>query len=224
MKSLAVLILAVFTCVVGAQKGAEAELLWEVEKPNCEMLSAFLDLLTVRLQENRNSRGLVVIKGDEANMRDNVIYESMVLRYFDDKTDVRPRISVLRAKSNSKMTLQSWIVPASAKTPEISIANWSYAAAAGTKPYLFTWENIYDGICPDAEDLRLFADFLKANPSARGNIVVRDPSQRRIAQKQAKIIKELTKTFGISRKQLRIFKSFEPSTGMLPPVEYWFVP
>ena len=111
-----------------------------------------------------------------------------------------------------------------ADEPSVTASEWSYSIRAGSKPYMFTFENVYDEICPEIDGVRLFSEFLKANPQSKGNIIIRDTSSKRMRRKQEQVVSELTKKYRVPLRQLRIYLRIEPTTGMKPPVEYWFVP
>jgi hypothetical protein len=80
-------------------------------------------------------------------------------------------------------------------------------------------------ICPKIDNLEIFANFLRDNPTARGNIVARDKSRSRARRRAAGVMKELI-SHGISKKRLRTFTGFfqKPSNHDELIVEYWFLP
>jgi hypothetical protein len=49
-----------------------------------------------------------------------------------------------------------------------------YSLPSSIKPFMLGAEYAVGGVCPEVSDFRIFAKFLKDNPEARGNIVVRE--------------------------------------------------
>lgn len=79
-------------------------------------------------------------------------------------------------------------------------------------------------ICPAIDDFAIFSSFLRDNPTARGNIIVRDPSPSIARQKAGRVAMKLQLTHGINA------DGFEPSPRYLSGLRtttrlsYWFLP
>lgn len=130
-----------------------------------------------------------------------------------------------------KPIIEFWLVPAGAEPPSpTELPEDEEAESEGeikeesvdkTKPYIFSSE-YYDGVQCYGEsseiDLEGYAQILKENPKARGNIVIIVFSKAEFRKKEKEIARFLTKK-GIARKRLRTFhkKSFGG-------VEIWFLP
>jgi len=132
-----------------------------------------------------------------------------------------------RADKEGEELVQLWLLPPGASMPEIDRRIESFPIYESVRePFMMGYETNIGGICPEIDDQRIFAGFLKANPSARGNIVIRNNSETNRQRRAAKILKKFTITYGISRKRLHIFyaKLQRPSSYDEPIVEYWYLP
>ena len=194
-------------------------------KPNCESEKMYLALFHGELDRDPSARGIIVVKGDPSSMRSNVIFESSVRNFLKIIGTDDTRYDVVRSISDNGTTWEIWIVPAGARPPSIERSMWSYKAKRGAQPYRFTWENVFDDdICPPVDDIRLFAEFLKANPNSKANIVIRGTAPKSVRRTKQRVLSTLIQTYKIPKTKIRVFLSDEIPTGMKPRVEYWFVP
>jgi len=208
-----------------AQSTVEARKLDVVPKPNCEMEKMFLAMFHNELEKDPTAVGVILIKGDRSSMRWNAIFESSVKNFLKTIGTDPNRYEVLRSKSDSETTWELWIVPSGALPPKIERSAWSYKAQPGSLPYLFASENVFgDDICPEVDEVRIFTEFLNANPTAKANIVIRGTASRSINRTKQRVLSTLTRTYKVPKTKLRFFVAKEIPNGMNPRVEYWFVP
>jgi hypothetical protein len=207
-----------------AQAEPKAELIDEFERTPCDDFRARLDLFSIHLKAQPTSKGYVVVFGEANDMHRNVLYEGMIEGYFRQwKIDLN-RIRFVHSGFKEKLTFQFWVVPLGAEPPPFSVVEWSFKVSETEKAYLFTWEQNYDDICPEVDGVKLFVQFLRANPNSHGNIVIRNKTYKEIRRKTRVVLAELTQKFRIPRIQLRIFTVRETPHGPNPTVEYWLVP
>ena len=196
----------------------------ESDRVPCDHFLAKLDGFLHQLSANPHTTGQIVVFGQNDDMRANVFYEEMMRSYFKQRKFDLGQVHFVRSSFRSKLAFEFWLVPSGAVFPDMPRIEWSYKFSPNEKPYKFTWEDNYDDICPEVDGVKLYIDFLRANPTSRGNIVIRQRTLRRLYQKTKQVILDLTKTYGISRSRLRIFQVRETPDGINQSVEYWLVP
>jgi hypothetical protein len=137
------------------------------------------------------------------------------------------RFRIVRANSAEVLSVQFWRIPSGANEPEVKGLDLSYILPNGIKPFIVGYETKFgDQICPEIQDARIFANFLKENRNSRANIVVRGSSKRKAERQAARIVNTFQTKYGIRRFRLRTF--IRPL--QMPPnhdediVEYWYLP
>lgn len=208
----------------------QARILERMKNPNCEYRQMNMDRFFVELNNDPSAAGYVFSFGSpravaavERQMRANVKW-----RRFDST-----RIVFVNGGGKSKKpTIEFWVVPAGAEVPipEPPVENEADFDTAETntkgknnpkEPYVFSSEYYDGGACvgEDTElDLEGFAQKLKENPKARGNIVIMMPTRAEFREKEKEILNFLIEK-GIKRQRLRTFQ--QKSFG---GVELWFLP
>jgi hypothetical protein len=189
---------------------------------NCEDLMARLDAFYSELTKN-GSEGLIFINGLPDSMARNVTYEGMIegWRRFRKFPQAIP---IVRGKLIPDGRIQFWTIPRGAAKPELETAVWSYVLPEGTKPFIVLQDSDY-GVCPSYQAVRMYADLLRANPRARGNIVVRANDARTFRKEVAELESTLVRGLRVPRKQLRFYSAKPTVRGVrFADVEYWIVP
>lgn len=199
-------------------------LLDEFERTPCDEFKARLDFLSNNLSAHSSSTVYVVIFGQQDDIRANVFYEGMIVGYLKQRKLDADRVRFIHSSYKKKLTFQIWLVPSGVESPAFPIVEWSYKMPKTMTPYKFTWLNEYDDICPEVDGIGLYSEFLKANPEARGNIVIRDVTDRARRRLSRRTLTELSKKYGISRNRLRVFYANEKPDGVDQRIEYWLVP
>ncbi len=224
MKKLIPVIVLFLAVSVFAQEKPNAVLVDEFERLPCNDFKGRLDNFYNGFSAEPNSKGYIVLFAETGAMRTNVFYEGMIKGYFTRRKLDLDRLMFVRSSFLPKLTIQLWSVPEGTTPPAFPISEWSYKMAKNENAYKFTWQNDYDDMCPDVDGVKLYADFLKANPMVNGNIVIRDRTSKAIRKKEGSVIKELTGKYRISRNQLRLFRVIGTPDGVQQAVEYWLAP
>ncbi len=194
-----IVVLLIFLSVGSAfsQTPAKPILSDEFERTPCELLKAHLDYLYKSLSDHPTSTAYVVIFGDPNDMRANVFYEGMIAGYLRQRKLDPDRVNFVHSSYREKLAFQIWLVPTGVKKPDIPVVEWSYKMPKTAKPYKFTWLDDFDDMCPDVDGVELFSLFLKANPEARGNIVIRDVTEKARRRLLRNTLTELSRKYGI---------------------------
>lgn len=220
-KSLFILvILLVSLQVCFGQEKPEAILIDELEGFPCDEFLARTDAFFISLQNNPDSQGYAVISGKNEELQKKVGYElfikgAMAFRNFD-----RSRIIQIRGAETGNFKIQFWRVPAGAEKPDFKETAWNFVFPPQTKPFVFSWEGVA-GVCPETPFETIYAEYLNANPEARGHIVIYAKSLKKynkLKNEARKILKD------ISLNRLRFFHIKKEYSDNYANVEYWLVP
>ena len=203
-------------------------------KVNCEDILARLDNYFVSLQNDPTAAGLIAIydkksskSGDEANSIRSPMFQILTwigMRGFD-----AIRINIIRVPDSENAKTEFWLVPAGATPPEIDGILWSYDLSSQTKAFSLGTE-FSDGIggCNPGNPY-LYAEFLKANPKMRGNIVIHAVSPENYRRAAKATLDDLAQK-GVARGRLKTFFVKVKPKGppefwfTLESTEYWLVP
>lgn len=206
----------------------KAVLFEKTTNQTCEFRQMVMDGYFTQLNNDPSAAGYIFTFGSprtvaklERQMRANLKW-----RKYDES-----RITFINGGGRSKKaTIEFWVVPAGAEIPKPEPPVEDAADFDTTEdktetnpkePYIFSAEYDDGGACIDENmelDLDGYAKFLKENPKTRGNIMIMMMTKTEFRQKEAEILKFLTKK-GIARKRLRTFhqKTFGG-------VELWILP
>lgn len=198
-----------------SQEKPKAVLFTEVENPNCEILLATADAFFNELNNDPNSQGYAVIYGKKNDLREKLTYElwlngAMIFRKFDDS-----RIIKIRGADAENLKIEFWKVPTGAEKPMFNELKWNFVFPAKTKPFVFHDE--YEQICYSGSFEKAFAEYLNANPDARGHIVIYETSNKKYLKQKKEAQKLLSE---IPQNRLRFFQVKSDSSN----VEFWLVP
>lgn len=213
-----------FASGVGAngQDPPKAVLVDEFGKLECEDLIARQDNLFHELNQNPNYIGYAIISSDETTFRQARYTEAM----FDGQTEFRRfddfRFRVLRATGLNGLKVQLRVVPAGANIPQIIDKGWDFKIKAGSKPYRFNVSEYDKGPCPVGSQFKLYSATLKANPSAKGHIVVWARIRSQFLNEKARVQRDLVKKYGVNPSQIKYFHI--PNRSKSVKWEYWIVP
>ena len=187
-----------------------------------------IDTWYAELSNNPRSVGLVVITTPPEKKHLGVFRELMMKAHakFRGVADALV-FRYVRVNSGSDFKVQLWRIPPGGNEPEIEKIDMSLLLPKHIDPFILGTEYKFgDQICPEISDEPVFADFLKANSDARGNIVVRDRTIGNARAKSARILRNFQNRYGISRHRLRVFPATltKPSNHDEPVIEYWYLP
>lgn len=210
---------------VFGQEGPRAVLVDDHGVTNCCDLRGRMDIFFSELMRDPAARGLVVLSTKAGNGVRAANRESMILTHAAFRGFPADRFDILRAVSDDdELRVRYWIVPPGAERPEVEGVEADYALPAAAKPFMLTATYRDDGLCPGINDAEVFAKFMKDNPGARGNIVVRERTLRRAAAEGRRVMREFTE-LGVAGTRLRVFTETRRANEYdVPMVEYWFLP
>ncbi|HEV8593402.1 MAG TPA: hypothetical protein VGQ55_14960, partial [Pyrinomonadaceae bacterium] len=171
----------------------------------CDESLARLDAFYAELQNNPESTGLISIAAYAERRRDSVFRQASIEAYTRFRGFDLRRIKIIRARAEHEMKISFWRVPSSASEPQIDVDE-SYEVPRTVKPFLFGWEEEFgDPICPEIDQGEIFSHFLKANPSARANLVFRGKSALATERLYRKTVSTLVNRYGVPRNRIRVF-------------------
>jgi hypothetical protein len=213
--------------VANGQDIPEAVLVDEYSyRPGCDDFLGRLDGYLGELRD-RPGTGVVVIRNTAAERVRSAILQANIEAWLSYRGFDRRRIEYIRADGNSHL-LQFWRIPPRGQKPAVEkVIPGFQMTDSVTKPFLLTKQPRFGPhICPAIDHLAIFAGFMKDNPTARGNIVVRGTSRSVARKNAARIARELEKAHGIQRKRIRSFiGKFERSSNDDEAIiEYWYLP
>ena len=220
--------LVVFCCsaVYFAQLQDEVKLLDEIiPAGRCEYYWSTLDVLLLDLLKDNDSIGYVVLQGSKDNVIQTIVHKEWVAghlarRKFDVKLanfDTN-RIQVLRGAESATLKVQLWKSSGKGEKPVGTDTNFDYTLKT-EKPIVFSdYTDDPGGLCPGIDDVKVFGDFLRANPQLKGNIVIYKNAEGSFQKAKSDILSRLD---SISPNRLRFFFS---SNSNWHPYELWFVP
>lgn len=192
----------------------------------CDDSLARLDAFFADLSDNPNSTGLITITNAPDKRRDSVFRQEWVKLYTRYRGFDPSRIKIVRIVDDGDMRVSFWRIPSGAREPSIKV-DASYEIPETMKPFLFAQKYPFgDPICPEIDAGLTFARFLKANPSASANVVVRAKSLARARVKGSLMVNRLV-TYGIKRSRIRLFARKQVRgeiSNWLPVTEFWFLP
>lgn len=221
------IVLVLSLAVLGrGQEPLKAILSDEHSEIPCDDTLSRIDSFLAELRENPEDTGLVVLSGAPENKHRIVFRQMVVQRHMKWRQFDLSRIRFLRARS-VETTVQFWRIPLGADDPKINEVDMSLTIPKNVKPFLMGYQTkIGDQICPEIDDAEIFASFLKANRSARGNIVIRERSTTHARQKAASILRQFERKYGISAVRLRTFTAVHTYSSDHDEfiVEYWYLP
>ena len=194
---------------------------------NCCDLRGRMDVFFSELMRDPAARGLVVLSTRAGNGVRTANRESMILTHAAFRGFPADRFDILRAVSgdDDEVRVRYWIVPQGADRPEVEGVEANYALPAAARPFMLTATYPDDGLCPGIDDAEVFAKFLKDDPEARGNIVVRERTLTRAEAKGRRLLRRFESKYDIARERLRLFTGTRRANEYnVPLVEYWFLP
>lgn len=224
------LVLSIFLFVGVATPGQEpsaAVLVDEHGSLPCDDTLGRLDLFFSELSKDSGYTGLVVLSAPVEKKRVSVFRQFLIQAHTTDREFTSKEIKYVRTNFGNEFHVQLWRLPAGATEPPIEYVDMSFSLPNDIRPFnLATEYEIEDLICPGVNGQSVFAEFIKGNPSARENVVVRDRTVEGAKRYGIKILRIFQKKYGIPRSLLRLFprKSANPSNNSEPIVEYWYLP
>jgi hypothetical protein len=209
---------------VSAQSYASAVLIDEFEVFPCSEFRFSMDNFMTELLKEPGSEGYILNSGPRQNLASIVWREELQKTQIEMRRFPISRITFDRSIASEKVVTQLWKIPQHGIRPVVS-GQIKSLALDKTKPFFLIEDSFYnDSECPDVNHTKVFARFLKANPQARGNLVIFGTSTRELASREREVRSTL-KAEGISPTRVKYFRRIYRYSPQFPKgVEYWYLP
>jgi hypothetical protein len=208
-----------------------AELFDEYGEIPCGDVLNRLDLFFVELQNDPDAKGIAVIQIKNDDIRTGFEQEQLIRGNVAFRNFPAERLEIVRTTSDDEFRVQYWVVPDGTELPDLEEKGWDLKFSGDQKPFLFTASSNDVVACPGIDELGLnfFAEYLNANPKARGNIVLKTPSDKKFAAEKRSLIESITGEYKIPSSRLRFFRvrKKEFNESIFSPeveVEFWILP
>ncbi len=206
------------------QENPQAMKVDEFGKANCEDFWARFDNFFNDLQNDPTSMGYIIIYGEKNSLRANLGYEKLTNGIVRFRNLDSSRLVIIRGEEKDAIHIEFWRVPAGAETPAFVQGNWDLTVKQN-KPFILGGYSEGDGICPTNTSVKLFADYLTANPNMRAHIVITDKPTENFANAEKDLLNQLVNEYRISPNRLKFFyvkdKKFPYEFA---DVEFWLIP
>jgi len=218
----------VFVGLVGLARAQDAPkplLLDEHGELPCDDLLVRWDAFYADLHANPNSTGLISIATLPEKRRDGVFLKAWIERYTHFRGFDLSRFRIVRTTADMDMRINYWRIPAGAAEPVLDIDD-SYEIPRTVKPFMFAREEEFEMVeCSERDGGRFLWTFLKANPSARANLVFRNRSIRAAKRRSVEVSNNLV-SHGVARHRIRVFllKQARLPENRKPNSEFWYLP
>jgi hypothetical protein len=220
MRSPKILLILICLFVVSqisfGQAKPQAVLFDEMGNPNCEDLAARTNGFLTQLNNEPNSQGYAVFYGDNKYLRRKLGLELWLNGEIKSMRFNSSRIIKIRSAETGGIRIQFWIVPAGVEKPSFNETRWNFVFPQKTKPFIFH-DDYSDQICFYISFEKVFAEYLNANPEARGHIVIHEESLKKYEKRKKETQNLLSE---IPKRRLKYFYVKNDSSN----VEFWLVP
>ncbi|MBK9153630.1 MAG: hypothetical protein IPM25_05360 [Chloracidobacterium sp.] len=211
-----------------AQEAPKAVLIDEYDRGPCDDFLGRLDMFLAGLRANPEWRGFIVIYNPPELRHESVIMAEMMREHFRWRNwDIKP-IEIVRGDSGNDRLMQFWRVAPNGSPPKVERPIWSFKVAESVRePFILATETKFGAVmCPEVNERLIFGSYLRENPGARGNIVVRDRNLAGAIRRGNRIVRDLEKNYRINRSRLRIFPALfkRPWNHDEDAVEFWYLP
>jgi len=217
------LLLAAFQ-VCFSQEKPKAVLIDEFGKVSCEEYWARLDNLFNLLHSEPTLTGYIILYGEKNSSLTNLRYERItdgIVRFGNRE---RSRLVIIRGAEKENIHIQFWKVPAGAENPPF-LAGETDLTVKQNKPYILRGYSDGYGVCPANTSVKLFADYLSANPKMRAHIVITDKPTKNFIDSKKDLLSQLVNDHKISPDRLKFFYVKDKTYPFeFADVEYWLIP
>jgi hypothetical protein len=216
-----------FTVATAAQEPPKALMVDEFGVLGCESWLVRLDFYFNELRADPASTGWIIISGPSDKKQTVLFRQSFIEQHAKWRGFDISRVHFARAISNQEFAYQLWRIPPGATAPEIPGGEMSLSIDSNLKPFMMGERLKFgDPICPNPDEGEVFAKFLVANPSARGNLVVKGTSLERARAEARKTLRTFSAKHGVARARLRAFaakltKGRDEDEAI---IEFWYLP
>lgn len=210
-------------CVsVFGQKQPEAILLDEFSRTSCGDVMVRQDALFYELNKDPGTVGYAVIFADPKHLSEARVREMTIRGHTESRQFDESRFVIVRASGKGGTYVQFWKVPRGAELPEFQPADWDFKLGPESKPFIFNSSERDFGPCPIGPQFKIYSDYLKANPSAHGHIVIWARTTKEFQEEKGRIHRDLLTEYDIPSSRIRFFfrRHLSPNLNW----EYWVVP
>lgn len=220
-----VLIILFVSLQIGfGQEKPKAELIDDMGKETCESFWSRFDSFFNLLQNEPTSTGYIIIHGKKENsLPVNLRYERLTDGIVRFRNLDRSRLIIIRGEIRDDIQIEFWKVPAGAETPTFTEENWNFKIEQN-KPFVLRGYSEGDGICPTNTSVKLFADYLFANPNLRAHIVITGKTIKTFANTKKDLLNQLINEYDISPNRLKFFYVKNKTSYNFDDIEYWILP
>lgn len=200
------------------------ELIDKFGRINCEDDSARADQIAIRLQNNPEAKGYVVIywENEDKDKLRKYFYEQRLKNYLYIARGIdESRIEFLRGENTQEREVEFWIAGSKNDKPEFALGKWNYELPNKRAFMIYTTLND-SGVCSSPFSRKLYTDFLLANTDRRGHIVITG-NPKEFKKTKDEISKDLFDVYKISPKRIKFFFVKDNAYGDYTSEEYWFV-
>jgi len=213
------LLLAVLQ-VCFSQEKPQAVLLDRIEGiASCEDLRARIEVF---LRIKPNSIGYIVINGKKNDFNRNLAAEKIIRAWLEIINFDERRLIIKRGKEKDALLIELWEIPSGAEKPVFEKGKWSLTLSKNRRPFIFNSTKDDSDTCPIRNQLKIYSEYLTANPNIRGRIVIFSASKNHFQMEKNKLSNQLSNKYNISPTQLEFMlvkKKLDYSY-----TEFWLVP
>jgi hypothetical protein len=196
----------------------------EFGEANCEDFWARFDNFFNELQNDPTSTGNLIIYGKKNSLSKNLGYEKLANGIVRFRNLDPSRLVIIRGEENDAIHIEFWRVPAGAEQPIFTAGDWDLTIRQN-KPFILNAYSDGDGICPAVTSVKLFADYLSANPSMRGHLVITDKTTENFIITKKDLLNELVNEHKIPQNRLKFFYVKNKTYSYeFADIEFWLVP
>lgn len=216
------ILLMTFGVAAKSQEPPKAVLIDEFGKLQCEDVIARQDYLFAELQKAPMATGLAIIFADSDDLKRARQTEAMFngqteFREFDDA-----RFRIVRANGSDGLKVQLWLIPPGASLPQFTKRDRDFEIDPKGKAFKVNASEYDEGPCPIGSQFKLYSKTLKANPHAKGHIVIWARHRTQFLKEKARVDRDLLTKYNIASSQVRYF--YFPHRSSDVEWEYWIVP
>jgi len=202
-----------------AQVEPKAKLVDEIGETFCEELTNRIQTLYANLANDPGSRAVIVISGNGLHKR--LRYERLMWGFIKTANFDPSLVTEIRGEVTRKIRIQFWFVPKGAATPRIDPVKWDFSLPSHAKSILL-YSDPENSLCESGHQEMILSEFLKANSSFNGRIIIYSNTMKQFIQTRREIIRNFTASdlgrISFVRKRERTDLALELD------VEWWLVP
>jgi hypothetical protein len=208
-----------FFKIATGQVEPKAKLVDEIGETFCEELTIRIQNLYADLVNDPGSHAVIVISG--SGLQKRLRYERLMWGFIKMSNLDPSLVTEIRGKVTEKIRIQFWFVPKGAATPQIDPVKWDFSLPSHAKSILL-YLDPENSLCESGHQEMIMSEFLNANSSFNGRIIIYSNTIQRFIQTRREIIRNFTDSdlgrISFVRKRERTDLALELD------IEWWLVP